>query len=110
MQHSIQNTQFANISYKSCNLILILAFSFLAGGNLCAPVPKELGKCGYINELSRDAIDQTLDDYKMLCQQFPRSGRGIDVHCRDVGLEDPSTVAGYGVKDVLQSNGAQEVW
>lgn len=76
------------------------------GGNLCAPVPKELGQCGYINELSRDTIDQTLNDYKMLCQQFPRSGRGVDVHCRDVGLEDPSTVAGYGVNDVLQSNGA----
>jgi len=37
------------------------------GGNLCAPVPRELGKCGYINELSREKIDRTLDEYKAIC-------------------------------------------
>jgi len=35
-----------------------------------------------------------LNDYKQICQSFPRGGRGIDVHCSDVGLQDPSTVAG----------------
>ena len=64
------------------------------GGKLCAPVPRKLGHCGYLNDLSRERLDCTLNDYKQICQSFPRGGRGIDVHCSDVGLQDPSTVAG----------------
>jgi len=65
------------------------------GGNICAPVPKEeIGKCGYINEMSQEMILQRMGEYKAICQNYPRGGRGIDVHCHDVGLEDPSTVGG----------------
>jgi len=81
------------------------------GGNLCAPVPKQLGKCGYINELSREKLDTTLDDYKNICKSFPRGGRGIDVHCRDVGLQDPSTVAGdayQGISKVIANTTAED--
>jgi len=81
------------------------------GGNLCAPVPKQLGKCGYINDLSRQKLDATLDDYKNICSSFPRGGRGIDVHCRDVGLQDPSTVAGdayQGISKVIASTTAED--
>ena len=42
------------------------------GGNLCAPVPKQLGKCGYINDLSRQKLDATLDDYKSTCNSVKR--------------------------------------
>ena len=38
------------------------------GGNLCAPVPKKLGECGYINDLSRADLDRTLDEYKAICK------------------------------------------
>jgi len=63
------------------------------GGHLCAPVPRgAIGKCGYIQNLSRDDIEQSLKEYKALCTEFPRSGLGIEVHCADVGLEDPGTV------------------
>merc|ERR1711997_1083483 len=44
-----------------------------------------------------------LNDYKQICQFFPRGGRGIDVHCSDVGLQDPSTVAGDAF-DGISSN------
>ena len=70
------------------------------GGNLCAPVPKKLGQCGYINKLSREKLDNTLNDYKEICKSFPRGGKGIDVHCKDVGLQDPSTVAGDAYQDI----------
>ena len=64
------------------------------GGNLCAPVPKEvIGKCGYINDLKNDDIKPTMDEYKAIVEKYARGGHGIDVHCHDVGLEDPSTVA-----------------
>ena len=63
------------------------------GGNLCAPVPKGLGHCGYINELPRHKLTTTLNEYKAICKTFPRLGKGIQVHCHEVGLQDPSTVA-----------------
>lgn len=33
---------------------------------------------------------------------MPRGGAGIDMHCHDVGLEDPSTVAGDALKSIGQ--------
>merc|ERR1719313_2492731 len=68
------------------------------GGNLCAPVPKTIGACGYINELSREKLDKTVDEYKAICQTYARGGKGIDVLCADVGLEDPSVTAGDALK------------
>jgi len=81
------------------------------GGNLCAPVPKQLGKCGYINDLSREKLDTTLDEYKNICSSFPRGGRGIDVHCREVGLQDPSTTAGdayQGISKVIAATTSED--
>ena len=81
------------------------------GGNLCAPVPKQLGKCGYINDLSREKLDTTLDEYKNICSSFPRGGRGIDVHCREVGLQDPSTTAGdayQGISKVIAATTTED--
>lgn len=34
-----------------------------------------------------------MDEYKAYVASWPRGGHGVDVHCHDVGLEDPSTVA-----------------
>lgn len=65
------------------------------GGNLCAPVPKPLGKCGYINQHvqveSKEQLALRLAEYKELCAKYPRGGMGIDAHCLDVGLEDPQS-------------------
>jgi len=66
------------------------------GGHLCAPVPRgAIGECGYIQErdLPLEAIRAHLVDYKRICDSYPRNGIGLEVHCADVGLEDPSTVA-----------------
>jgi len=75
------------------------------GGNLCAPVPKDdIGVCGYINDHTREDITITMNDYKALVNaKYPRGGRGIDVHCHDVGLEDPSTVAGDALASIGQA-------
>jgi caffeoyl-CoA O-methyltransferase len=61
------------------------------GGNLCAPVPKPLGRCGYINDVSRDQLNQRLVEYKALCAVYPRAGLGVEPHCVEVGLEDPQS-------------------
>lgn len=69
------------------------------GGNLCAPVPKgSIGQCGYINGLSYEDMKKTLADYKEVCKSYPRNGHGIDMHCADVGLQDPSVTAQHYVK------------
>jgi len=61
------------------------------GGNLCAPVPKPLGRCGYINDISREQLSQRLVEYKELCATYPRAGLGVEPHCVEVGLEDPQS-------------------
>ena len=63
------------------------------GQNLVAPLPKGgVGHCGYLNELSQADLYSAIDEYKVVCSQYLRQGRGIDPLCVDVGLEDPSTV------------------
>jgi len=63
------------------------------GGNLCAPVPSgSIGKCGYINNVSREYLEKTLKEYEEIVKAYPRGGNGIEPHCHDVGLEDPSAV------------------
>ncbi|MEM7724982.1 MAG: sedoheptulose 7-phosphate cyclase [Cyanobacteria bacterium P01_A01_bin.45] len=64
------------------------------GRNLAAPLPKdEIGKCAYLNSLSRDELYEAIDEYQEICANYPRNGLGIDPLCSDVGLEDPSTIA-----------------
>merc|ERR1712157_697763 len=63
------------------------------GGSLCAPVPKKLGRCGYIQSLPKDEVEKTLAEYKEICSGYPRGGLGVEVHCHEVGLDDPSVVA-----------------
>lgn len=66
------------------------------GGHLCAPVPRgEIGQCGYIQDLTFDEVETGLQEYQRMCEGFPRGGLGVDAHCRDVGLEDPSAVADH---------------
>ena len=41
------------------------------GGSLCAPVPKTLGKCGYIQEMSKERFIETMAEYKKICATYP---------------------------------------
>lgn len=61
------------------------------GGNLVAPVPKGIGNCAYINHLPHEVLGKRLQEYYSICQEYPRGGLGVEAHCRDVGLQDPST-------------------
>lgn len=63
------------------------------GGHLAAPLPKgAIGRCGYLNDVSRDDLMAAVASYRELCVDYERGGRGIEPHCADVGLEDPATV------------------
>ncbi len=63
------------------------------GGHLAAPLPQHaIGQCGYLPHLTQQQLFASLSDYQRHCETLPRSGRGIEAHCHEVGLEDPSTV------------------
>ena len=63
------------------------------GQNLVAPLPRgEIGQCDYLNTLSKQDLFEAIDEYAVICMDYPRRGHGIEPHCKDVGLEDPSTV------------------
>ena len=63
------------------------------GQNLVAPLPKgKIGECGYLNSLTQAELFQAIAEYGAICANYPRHGLGIEPHCSDVGLEDPSTV------------------
>ncbi|MEC4803565.1 MAG: sedoheptulose 7-phosphate cyclase [Jaaginema sp. PMC 1079.18] len=63
------------------------------GQNLAVPLPKsEIGQCGYLNSLTKEDLYDAVDEYRLICADYPRQGLGIDPLCSDVGLEDPSTV------------------
>merc|ERR1712070_1272704 len=61
------------------------------GGNLCAPVPKPIGRTGYFNDTTKELFAQRMHEYKELVSKYPRGGRGVDMHCVEVGLEDPQS-------------------
>ncbi|MEM1325519.1 MAG: sedoheptulose 7-phosphate cyclase [Bacteroidota bacterium] len=64
------------------------------GGNLVAPLPKgKIGECGYLNRLTFEELQKAMAGYKAICETYPRQGLGVESHCSEVGLEDPSTVA-----------------
>jgi len=60
------------------------------GGNLAAPLPLgKLGSCGYLNDVTRETLEAHLQEYRAICEEYPRNGLGVEAHCVDVGLEDP---------------------
>ena len=77
------------------------------GGNLAAPVPKGLGKCGYINHLPYELLVKRLQEYQGICQGYPRGGLGVEVHCREVGLQDPSTEGCVNGESLKFCNGTE---
>lgn len=63
------------------------------GGQLAAPLPRgQIGECGYLDALPRDAMQASISRFQKHCERMPRGGHGLEPLCADVGLEDPSTV------------------
>lgn len=76
------------------------------GQNLVAPLPKgRIGQCGYLNSLDRQELFESIDEYSALCASYPRQGLGIEPHCADVGLENPSTVGASSAERLTQVPG-----
>ena len=62
------------------------------GGNLAIPVPIAIGKCKYINDLTKLELKEIIQEYKQVVSKYPRKGLGVEPLCSDAGLEDPVTI------------------
>ncbi|WP_414568839.1 sedoheptulose 7-phosphate cyclase [Nostoc sp. CCY 9925] len=49
-------------------------------GLLRAAMPKPIGTCFYMNDLTREELAQGLADHKQLCVNYPRGGEGVDMY------------------------------
>jgi 3-dehydroquinate synthase len=54
-------------------------------GKLRAAMPRPIGTCFFVNDLTREELKQALADHKRLCATYPRGGDGIDAY---VGTEE----------------------
>ncbi|MBD2018566.1 sedoheptulose 7-phosphate cyclase, partial [Leptolyngbya sp. FACHB-36] len=49
-------------------------------GLLRAAMPRPIGECFFVNDLSREELDGALIEHKRLCADYPRAGAGIDAY------------------------------
>jgi demethyl-4-deoxygadusol synthase len=49
-------------------------------GLLRAAMPKPIGTCFFMNDLTRQELAAALSEHKQLCQTYPRGGDGVEVY------------------------------
>ena len=49
-----------------------------------AAMPKPIGECFFVNDLTREELDAALNDHKQICGTYPRGGAGIDAYVNSV--------------------------
>lgn len=49
-------------------------------GVLRAAVPRPIGTCSFVNDLTREELESAIADHKRLCADYPRAGAGIDAY------------------------------
>ena len=59
-----------------------------------AAMPKPIGECFFVNDLTREELDAALIDHKRICATYPRQGAGIDAY---VGSVDQLVGSGANV-------------
>ncbi len=58
-------------------------------GLLRAAMPKPIGECFFVNDLTREELDAVVSQHKHLCATYPRAGAGIEAY---VGSDEQSLV------------------
>ena len=52
-------------------------------------MPRPIGKCFFVNDLTRDELDAALRAHKRICAEYPRAGAGVDAY---LGSSEPNLV------------------
>ena len=56
------------------------SISLTRDGKQRAAMPKPIGECFFVNDLTRKQLAEALVEHKKICQKFPRGGDGVDVY------------------------------
>lgn len=65
-------------------------------GLLRAAVPRPIGSCFFLNDLTTDELDEILGVHKEICRSYPRNGDGEDMFTSPAAVGAPTRV-GTGV-------------
>lgn len=58
-----------------------------------AAMPKPIGECFFVNDLTREELDAALVEHKRICATYPRAGAGIDAYVSSVEQD----INGYAI-------------
>lgn len=56
------------------------SISLTRDGKQRAAMPRPIGECFFVNDLTREELDAALVEHKKLCAQYPRKGEGVDAY------------------------------
>ncbi len=56
------------------------SISLTRDGSQRAAMPKPIGECFFVNDLTREELDAAIEDHKQLCARYPYDGAGIDAY------------------------------
>lgn len=45
-----------------------------------AAMPKPIGECFFVNDLTREELEAALTEHKRICAEYPRGGAGVDAY------------------------------
>ncbi|MDZ7962612.1 MAG: sedoheptulose 7-phosphate cyclase [Aulosira sp. DedQUE10] len=56
------------------------SISLTRDGKQRAAMPRPIGECFFVNDLTREQLDAALAEHKRLCARYPRGGAGVDAY------------------------------
>ncbi|MEH2286477.1 sedoheptulose 7-phosphate cyclase [Nostoc sp.] len=56
------------------------SISLTRDGKQRAAMPRPIGECFFVNDLTREELDAALAEHKRLCAEYPRGGEGVDAY------------------------------
>lgn len=56
------------------------SISLTRDGKQRAAMPRPIGECFFVNDLTREELNTALAEHKSLCAKYPRGGEGIDAY------------------------------
>jgi demethyl-4-deoxygadusol synthase len=72
LDHPLFDTELAWKATKSITLT--------RDGKLRAAMPRPIGTCFFMNDLTKEELAEALAEHKHLCESYPRGGEGIDAY------------------------------
>jgi demethyl-4-deoxygadusol synthase len=58
-------------------------------GKLRAAMPNPIGECFFMNDVTRQELEEALVEHRLLCAELPRGGEGIDAY---IGTEESELI------------------